>query len=250
MKRHFDLVSADGQVFTHADLVHDMRLSVARALDPLSAYAYALVNKENYFLIFGSSLFDGDRPHGWDGTTIVGSPLAVTWARLALAPLPYFKKCVAICAPDLRTGFRMKTYFTCILLVSDDASPDFQARFECLVDAARLHGMSDFANNRADADLLRCAIGWGNYSIAEYIATYPNIASLGLAQTETLEAWHQRDFLGLGWLLSEAVVHNHTYISEFYAFVKETKGSPVPLLSQFARFCEAIGYPRLLAMCS
>jgi hypothetical protein len=231
----------------HGLLIHDMRLAIARILDPVSAFCYALANKENYFLVLGSPLFKSVRERTWDGKTIVSMSFRVSWTQLALAPTDSFKRIVVHSTRASRACTRRTLWFSSVfvilLVVFDSPSPDFLERFQCLLDAMK--------NEPLGWDLLRMAICWGNFEIAEFIASHPRVGEL--TYDPTLISWRSRDISCIAHILLNgycATREETTFQCEPYDLILDVVGSLVPLLRRFLGFLEKIEQRSLIAFCS
>jgi hypothetical protein len=241
-------IVASHPALTHADLVHDMRLAIARFLDPLSAFCYALTERENYFVIMGSSIFGQKTYHYWNGTDVVSMPLPWDcWTWLALAPVKFYRKIVTQrsvffrISCDRRSRF-YRTLFTGLILRYDTPSLDFQERFELLLEVSNVMPSDEI-------DLLECAIGWGSYEVAGFIASHSNVKNL--AKASTLLAWNKCDIFYLGYIL----LHQAGWSScrtelDPFIFLLRVVGSFRFLFRRFQRFLDAVDGHSLVGLCS
>jgi hypothetical protein len=225
-------------LFSHADLVHDMRLAVAHLLDPLSAYCYARVDKENFFLIVHNlPTFETLRECG-DGESIGYMPQIFTWPRAAQAPMNMFVHIVKRHIGTSANNFHC--CFTSLVLSHETASEEFQARFECLVAVA-----PQIRAGAKKLDCLRTAIAMGASDIAHYVAQRPDTMALGLARPATLREWHRRDNLGLSQILTSDLSMEKGY----YQLVRETMGV-TRFIDRFVNLLKEAGIERLVGVCT
>lgn len=230
------------------DLINDMRVEIARQLDPISAFCYAWTSKSNYFLILGSNLFEAfDRGAGWDGKRVVSSSVLTLRERIPLAPVPLF---LMILKYQFRcpTLFLLPTYITYLVLIYDSPTPEFETCLTTLINASKAFRKEAMEIPR---DILYMAILWGNYTIAEYLATYPHLIKLRLSEQGTLDMWHRREYR----VMASTLAYGRYYAQQClltnpYRLFINLRGSLAPLFRRFKVFVEAIGHPSLITFCT